>query len=162
MSPGSYLRKRREAAGISLDLAAVAFLPWPATSSSGTSDAVRAVASVNLIDMVRNIATRISEIESDQRFVDSIITSCLARIVPLDVEIYDRLVAVRHGLDVAVPQICRKCAWSWAVSGSHFVERGIPGCLAQAAVEWSATDPDLCTACEHKAAAAQQETADAS
>lgn len=174
MSPGTYLRKRREAAAISLDLAAVAFVPWSTPgdiavriggeqlTGSNFDPAVRLAADNNLILMVRAIARRIAELEADQRHVDRTITGCLARIVPLDVEIYDALVALYLGVQVPLPQICRECACSWHRPCVERVESGIPGCFAEHGCAWSASDPNLCTACERKAAAPQQETADAS
>lgn len=164
MSPGTYLRKRREAAGISLDLAAVAFVPWGRPAVVHQQWAVRP--DDELLTMVRTVAARIDELEQDHWAVDSTFTAVLARIVPLDVEIYDRLLALRLGVDVPPPQICRECGWSWAIPATYRVESGIPGCFAEYAVMWSATDPELCTGCEHKAAvnASQltEETSDAS
>lgn len=174
MSPGTYLRKRREAAGISLDLAAVAFVPWSTPgeiaariggeqlTAKSFDPAVRLAADNDLILMVRTIARRIAELEADQRHVDRTITSCLARIVPIDVEIYDALVALYLGVQVPLPQICRECACSWHRPCIDRVESGILGCFAEHACCWSATDSELCTVCERKAAATQQETADAS
>lgn len=166
MSPGTYLRKRREAARVSLDLAAVAFVPWgrPPVTHQGMPWAVRP--DDELLTMVRTIAATIGRLEQDRWVVDGTFTAVLGRIVPLDIEIYDRLVALTHGVDIAQPQICRECGWSWAIPASYRVESGIPGCFAEYAVEWSATDPDLCTACEHKAATSAsqsiEEPADAS
>ena len=174
MSPGTYLRKRREAAGVSLDLAAVAFVPWStpgdvAVRISGEQltqtsfdPAVRLAADNDLIGMVRTIARRIDELERDQRHVDRTITGCLARIVPLDVDIYDALVAHHFRVEAPLPQICRDCGCSWHRPCIDRVESGIPGCFAEHSCSWSATDPDLCTACERKAAAQPKEPADAS
>ncbi|MFN3819918.1 hypothetical protein [Blastomonas sp.] len=177
MSPGTYLRKRREAAGISLDLAAVAFVPWgrpgditariggEQMTGADFDPAVRAagiVGDLDLISMVRTISAKLTELEADQRHVDRTITTCLARIVPLDVEIYDALVALHLGVSVPLPQICRECGCSWHRPCVERVESGITGCFAEYGCAWSASDPNLCTACERKAAAPQQETADAS
>ena len=174
MSPGTYLRKRREAAGISLDLAAVAFVPWSTPGDiavriggeqlTGNSfdPAVRLAADNNLILMVRAIARRIAELEADQRQVDRTITGCLARIVPIDVEIYDALVAMFLGVQVPLPQICHECACSWHRPCIDRTQTLFSPDFAEHACAWSANDPTLCTACERKAAAAQQEPADAS
>lgn len=172
MSPGTYLRKRREAAGVSLDLAAVAFVPWPdppndasfiaLASAAAKSVAVRVLSGVNLLELVRTAAGLIAELEADQRVVDRSITRCLANIVPLDVEIYDALVALHLGVHVPLPQICRHCGCSWHRPCIDRVESGIPGCFAEHSCSWSETDPDLCTVCERKAAAQPKEPADAS
>lgn len=174
MSPGTYLRKRREAAGISLDLAAVAFVPWSAPGEiaarigreqiTGRSfdPAVCIAADNDLIGMVRTIARRIAELEADQRHVDRTITSCLARIVPIDVEIYDALVALYLGVSVPLPQICRECACSWHRPCIDPVGTSFSPDFAEHTCAWSASDPNLCTACERKAATPQPETADAS
>lgn len=152
MSPGTYLRKRREAAGISLDLAALAFVPWGRPPMDHRQWAVRP--DDDILATVRLIAARIDELEQDLWAVDSTFTAVLARIVPLEVEIYDMLVALRHGVDVPRRQICRECGWSWAIPAFYRVESVIAGCFAQYPVYWSETDPDLCTACEHDAASA--------
>lgn len=174
MSPGTYLRKRREAAGVSLDLAAVAFVPWSTPGDiavrmggeqlTGQSfdPTVRLAADNDLILMVRAIARRIAELEADQRHVDRTITGCLARIVPLDVEIYDALLALYLGVEVPLPQICRECGCSWHRPCIDRFQTLMSPLFAEHACAWSASDPNLCTACERKAAAPQQETADAS
>jgi hypothetical protein len=167
MSPGTYLRKRREAAGISIELAALAFVPWPGHLHYGRSltddlEGVRAWPRASLLNLVQHVATRLAEMEADERHEDGAITACIARFVPLDVEIYDRLVAVRHGVDVPLPQICRECGCSWHRPCVDRVESGIPGCFAEYGCSWSASDPNLCTACERKAAEPEQENVDAS
>jgi len=183
MSPGTYLRKRREAAGLSLDLAALAFVPWNTLGTNpgnnpgqglgvmaeppggkdlagiGPGAAVRATraasvaAQVDLVALVRTIAAKIAELEADQRHVDRSITLCLARIVPLDVDIYDALVARHLGIAFPLPQVCRQCACSWHHPCSESVESGIAGCFAVHGGVWSETDPGLCTRCEANAAA---------
>ena len=177
MSPGTYLLKRREAARVSLDLAAVAFVPWgrpgdiiariggEQMTGANFDPAVRAadiVGDVDLITMVRTIACKLAALEADQRHVDRTITTCLARIVPIDVEIYDALVALQFGIDVPIPQICRECGCSWHRPCVDRVESGLPGCFAEYGCSWSASDPNLCTACERKAAELEQESVDAS
>lgn len=150
MSPGTYLRKRREAAGLSLELAAVAFVPWgrPVVFSNLWVISERDV----LLPMIRMVANRIDELERDLWVTDRTFTSILARFIPLDVEIYDRLTALTAGIDVGVPQLCKTCGWSWAIPETYRVESGIPGCFAEHANHFSDTDPDLCAACTQRAA----------
>lgn len=176
MSPGTYLRKRREAAGISLNLAALAFVPWPDPALPAgqrllIADLGQVLALENgitvrghaqLLALVRACSNHIAQIEDDTRIVDRTITTMLARLIPLDIQIYDALVGLLLGVDVPVPQICRECGCSWNNPCIERVESGIPGCFAQHSCAWSATDPNLCTACERKAATPQPETADAS
>ncbi|KPF76749.1 hypothetical protein IP68_02315 [Blastomonas sp. AAP25] len=162
MSPGTYLRKRREAAGVSLDLAAVALVPWAQAKKVFEPAAVRSVINNDLVAQVVHVSAWIAELERDMRVVDGAVTARLACIIPLDVEIYDRLVAHKHGVAVPLPQICRECGCSWHHPCVQRVESGIPGCFAEYGCAWAGADPNLCTACERKAATPQQETADAS
>lgn len=144
MTPGTYLRKRREAAGVSLELAAVAFMPcsnppyFPPT----------------LVAQVMDIARWLGELESDQRHVDGLALIQLSGVVPIEREAYDRLVALHLGVDVAPPSICHRCGCGVLTACIERVESGIPGCFAEHACAWSETDPNLCTACERREAQA--------
>ncbi|PXW67878.1 hypothetical protein C7451_12314 [Blastomonas natatoria] len=159
MSPGTYLRKRREAAGVSLELAAVAFLPWVhgngwanklSTPPGSSPDGPR------LVRLVLQVAVWLAELEDDKRFVDGIALAQVAGVIPFEREAYDRLVALRYGVDLPPPAICRECGCGV-----------LTACFAEGhACAWSETDPHLCTACERKEAQAVAanvpETADAS
>lgn len=152
MTPGTYLRKRREAAGVSLELAAVAFIPWPPAGLP----AVRGALGTPLVALVLKIAAWLAELENDQRHVDSLALTQLQGVVPFEREAYDRLVALHHGVDVPPPSICRECGCGV-----------LTACSDQGhACAWSETDPHLCTACERReaidAAADFPETEDAS
>lgn len=156
MSPGTYLRKRREAAGVSLELAAVAFLPW----FQGTYLAERfnevGHDGRRLVSLVLQVSAWLSELEDDKRFVDGIALSQVAGVMPFEREAYDRLVAIRYGVDLPPPAICRECGCGV-----------ITACFSEGhACAWSETDPHLCTACERReaidAAADFPETEDAS
>lgn len=132
MTPGTYLRKRREAAGVSRELAAVAFMPcsnppyFPPT----------------LVAQVMDIARWLYELESDQRYVDGLALMQLSGVVPFEREAYDRLVALHLGVDVAPPSICRECGCGVFTA---CIDQGHP-------CAWSETDPNLCTACERREA----------
>jgi hypothetical protein len=141
MTPGTYLRKRREAAGVSLELAAVAFVPFSSTPfqpllsppSEGQS----------MVATVLKIAARLAELENDQRHVDGIALMQLSGVVPFEREAYDRLVALHFGVDVAPPSICHQCGCGVFTA---CIDQGHP-------CAWSETDPNLCTACERREAA---------
>lgn len=152
MTPGTYLRKRREAAGVSLELAAVAFLPCsnpPFQPLLGPPSVAQ-----GMVAAVLKIAAWLGELESDQRHVDGIALTQLSGVVPFERESYDRLVALHLGVDVAPPSICRECGCGVLTACIERVESGIPGCFAEHACAWSETDPNLCTACERREAQA--------
>lgn len=153
MTPGTYLRKRRQAAGVSLELAAVAFLPCshpPGQHVLGPRSAGQ-----GMVAAVLKIAAWLGELEGDQRQVDGIALMQMSGVVPFEREAYDRLVALHLGVDVAPPSICRECGCGVLTACMH---AGYP-------CAWSATDPNLCTACERReahAAADLPETENAS
>lgn len=152
MTPGTYLRKRREAAGVSLELAAVAFLPFsdpPFQIPLGPRSAGQ-----GMVGTVLKIAAWLGELESDQRQVDGIALMQMSGVVPFEREAYDRLVALYLGVDVAPPSICHQCGCGVLTACVERVESGIPGCFAEYACAWSATDPNLCTACDRREAQA--------
>lgn len=144
MTPGTYLRKRREAAGVSRELAAVAFMPCSNPPYHPPT----------LVAQVLNIARWLGELEGDRRQVDGIALMQMSGVVPFEREAYDRLVALHLGVDVAPPSICRECGCGVLTACIERVESGIPGCFAEHACAWSATDPNLCTACERREAQA--------
>lgn len=142
MTPGTYLRKRREAAGVSLELAAVAFLPCsnpPFQPLLGPPSVAQ-----GMVAAVLKIAAWLGELESDQRQVDGIALMQMSGVVPFEREAYDRLFALHLGVDVAPPSICRECGCGVFTA---CIDQGHP-------CAWSATDPDLCTACERREAQA--------
>lgn len=142
MTPGTYLRKRREAAGVSLELAAVAFLPCshpPRQHVLGPRSAGQ-----GMVATVLKIAAWLGELESDQRQVDSLALMQMSGVVPFEREAYDRLVALHLGVDVAPPSICRECGCGV-----------LTFCIDQGrCCSWSEADPNLCTACERREAQA--------
>lgn len=134
MTPGTYLRKRREAAGVSRELAAVAFMPCSNPPYHPPT----------LVAQVLNIARWLGELESDQRQVDGIALMQMSGVVPFEREAYDRLVALHLGVDVAPPSICRECGCGVLTA---CIDQGHP-------CAWSEADPNLCTACERREAQA--------
>ncbi|ESZ88335.1 MAG: hypothetical protein Q27BB25_04480 [Blastomonas sp. CACIA14H2] len=142
MTPGTYLRKRRKAAGVSLELAAVAFLPC--SDPPFPRPTWRAADGLGPVAIVRQIVSVLSKLESDQLHVDGIALMQLTGVVPFEREAYDRLVALHLGVDVAPPSICRECGCGVLTACMH---AGYP-------CAWSETDPNLCTACERREAQA--------
>lgn len=132
MTPGTYLRKRREHARLGLRQAAatLATLPW-AIRPVGTRDLAR-------------LAIRLASAEDDTAHFSVAQVQLLRNVFAFDVEIYCQLVdlhAAGPGSDLPIPQVCRHCACSW-----H------DACLTdQGACAWA--EPDLCTACLRQAVA---------
>lgn len=125
MSPGTYLRKRREAGNISLATLASAMFPGANVSSQAA---------------VREL---LAEVEANRATIDSRFSASIARHLHMDSEIFDRLTAIHHGCDLPVPQICRQCACSWN-----------DACLSPAGpCAWSRQDSNICTRCETENAA---------
>lgn len=129
MSPGTYLRKRREAAGVALvDLAALmAGLPWR-------------VREPELGDVERLVA-RLAEAEDDRDNLTLMQAAMLLNAFPLDVDIYEALLLHHHAVRAPIhgvprPRVCRRCACSDR-DGCH-TDRGM--------CAWASAD--LCTACE--------------
>lgn len=131
MSPGAYLRKRREAAGISLEQAAVCLVTLPI--SIGYSR-VRVAA----------LAARLAQLEADADVLSPAQAMLLRRAWPFDDDIYEQLVALHYageGQGLPEPRLCRQCGCSWN-----------DACVtASGPCAWSDDDPALCTACERKA-----------
>lgn len=133
MTPGTYLRKRREAAGLTLPMVAdrIAALPWairPAT-----------------VDQVRRMAVLLRQAEGDDNNLTVPQAMLLRNVYGFDVDIYQSLL-LRHSygpaIGVAAPQLCRYCACSWQ---DACTEHG-NGCA------WVPGDPTLCTSCLPRAA----------
>lgn len=120
LSPGTYLRMRREAAGLSLDKVVSGLRPLATIGQRSL--------------LVQHLA----ELENDEAHVTRPITTALAAIIPLDVNVYDTLVAIRFGVDLVAPQLCKSCACS---IHDACVTNGMP-------CAWSGCDTAICTACE--------------
>lgn len=138
MSPGTYLRLRREAAGLTKERVA------DLMAINGVFNAELKLLSLTAIeegtDMVANAAR--------DRFVFSLFT-----IMRLDGAVYMQLVDLEADPEAAaigalpVPHICTGCGCSWH---DACVDRDGQPCA------WSAHDPNLCTHCEAKTAADAQ------
>jgi len=136
MRPGTYLRLRREAAGLTHRHIAIVLVP------AGRADAAELRASMS---------RRLRLIESDDQAGsnpsprDLDLVDQLGSVFAFSAAIYWLLVGIAADpeSEIPVPQICRGCGCTWSDPCN---ERG-RGCA------WSAEDPSLCTTCADKAPA---------
>lgn len=96
MSPGTYLRKRREAAGVTIERAALALIPG-----------------LHSADLVDQSIRAVVAMENDSNHVTPVITKMLARAFPLDPDVYDALMTLHFGATAPLPNICGQCACSF-------------------------------------------------
>lgn len=158
MSPGTYLRKRREAARLGIRQAAATLAVLGA--SLGRGRATRADDR-----MVSRLSLRLVQAEDDELPFPTDQVGFLANVFPIDAQVYSRLVALHYAgprtstssprrilndaaalVDLPVPRTCRRCACS--ANDACVDDRG--------ACAWSARDPGLCTCCTRKEAAASE------
>lgn len=124
MTPGAYLRKRREAAGLSLDQVAgqLAALPWALVRPSAQE--------------IASLAARLAVAEADQDNLTVPQAELLRNAFRFDIYVYQTLLWARYGdRNTPLPQLCRHCACSWCDPCLH---HGSP-------CQWVARD--LCSAC---------------
>ena len=118
MKPGTYIRKRRIAAGLEIDKVALLL-------GSTRRDSVG----------VRN---QLIMMEADQGSDHGLLVTRLKDAFPFDPYVYFALVDVLADPTLPAPQICRSCACTW-----HDACEDESGPCA-----WVSGEPDLCTACE--------------
>jgi hypothetical protein len=124
MSPGTYLAKRREVAGLGLPQAAAEI----AARGRATSDDVR------------RMRQRLLEAEEDRRPFSRQQAEHVRSAFAFDIDVYLQLVAIAGAGpagNLPVPQICKVCGCTW-----HDACR-----IGSTACAWSHHDPELCTAC---------------
>jgi hypothetical protein len=120
VTPGTYLRMRREAACLSIDDVAQRIVaPWGKLHLS---------------------ARWIYEVEADRLAAEDASLQRLRTAFQFDPYIYRQLAA-----GLATPTLCRVCACSWM--DACLDDREMP-------CSWVKSEPDLCTACVDKPAAA--------
>lgn len=119
MSPGAYLRRRREAGGWSLDALALVTETTPPVSS-------------------RSRQELLALIEADEQPVTGDVVDTLADAFRLDRHVLIQLVALHAGAAIEPPRLCRRCACSW---NGPCADASGAGCA------WSTEDGDLCTSC---------------
>lgn len=129
MTPGTYLMKRRQAAGLSLEEVALHLLALPV--------AMTGYGRLHLTAL----AGRLALLEADRDVLSPAQAKLVRSAFSFDDDIYEQLVA-RHfaGEDCGLPEprLCRGCGCSWH---DACVTAGGP-------CAWSLDDPSLCTACE--------------
>lgn len=139
MTPGTYLRKRREASALTLLDVAVGLARLAPQPTRITPDEIQ------------QLLVRVRDAEADRSPLIGFAADLLARVVRLNPAVYLALFDLHHA-DPATrralpePQVYRTCACSW-----HDPCSTGPG-GARGPCAWS-TDPSLCTACEPAAAA---------
>jgi len=107
MSPGQYLRRRREAAGLSIEDLAVRFNAVPDYWSA------------------RDRADWFLTVEADIAPIPAGVAVMLRYFVRFNPIVLDALVARRAGLPVPLPRLCRECAcseWDPCERGCSWVE----------------------------------------
>jgi hypothetical protein len=133
MIPGTYLRKRREAAGLGLQQVAakLALLPWAVRPAS--------------IEDILLLEERLILAECGTRDLTPEQALLLRNVFRFDAAVYEQLFLCHHAgraSDLPRPQVCRSCACSW----HDACDDGGVGC------HWSA-DPTICSACVGRPAA---------
>ena len=132
MSPGTYLRKRREAAGLPR---------WAVAGFLVGRQAHRLRVKIGPVSPhIGRMEREIAACENDSPPFDADMAGILHECFPFDLAIYRQLLLIHSGADCSEPRICRECACSWN-------DACRPSCA------WSETDPTICTACEARAAA---------
>lgn len=117
MSPGEYIRRRREAAGRSLR--EVALLLTTDFNAAGAMEIA------------------LGRVERDEYHPTAILMHQLTHAFPFDVYVYDRLVSYRIGtIEGQHPQLCRSCACSFN-----------DACVDPLGGPCHWVEPDLCSRC---------------
>lgn len=129
MTPGTYLNKRRMAAGLEpLELARhMAGMPWPIGEPSPAQ--------------IRHFIGYLHRLELDHATLTRAQFEVLREALPIDVTVYYDLVALRDDgpdSELSQPNVCRVCGCS------HF-----NACVDQAGrpCAWTSVENNLCTAC---------------
>lgn len=134
LSPGSYLRLRREAAGLSIQSAASALAALPIAVGGGTYRARTAMLEAMLL-----------RIEGNLGFLRPEQARIVAGAFHFDTKVYEELALIHcagPGCGLPIPQVCHTCGCSWF---DPCVD-GVDCC------GWSDLNPQLCTTCEAKGA----------
>lgn len=133
MAPGTYLHKRREAAGFDVPQLAAALVSQP--------ERIRPLRKKDFL----LVEEQLLAIEADEVLLTLPQAALLHRIVRFDLNVYE-LLLLRHYCeapsDLPEPQICRVCGCTW--NDACVTDWGV--------CAWSHGEPDLCTACQHRAA----------
>lgn len=133
MSPGQYLRLRREAAGLSLDDVALFTDTWPTHVSARSRAELLALVEQDMMVI-------------DAGLVDALRAAAAHGMIAFDPAVLFQLVAIHAGAEIASPDLCRTCGCSW--SDPCFSEH-------QESCGWARGEADLCTACLDRAVEAR-------
>ncbi|MDQ0250939.1 transcriptional regulator with XRE-family HTH domain [Sphingomonas kyeonggiensis] len=117
MSPGTYIRKRREAQGLSID------------------DVAGIVGTVPHLDRLGRVEW-LCLLEADKVPITADVVACLAKAFPFDGAVLHALTEIHAGEDRSPPQLCRICACSDRLPCRDDI-LGLCTLIA----------PDLCNAC---------------
>jgi len=133
MAPGTYLKKRREAAGFSVSQVAAAL--------AGMPERIRPLRAKDF----ELLEEQLLAVEADDAPLTMPQAALLHRVLHFDLNIYE-LLLLRHfcecPTDFPEPQICRVCACTW--NDACETERG--------PCAWMPGDQTLCTACHDRTA----------
>lgn len=142
MTPGTYLRKRREARGLTLAEAAGRL-------------AARWNRPVSPAELAR-LEARFAAAEADRAHLDHGAAIELSDAVPLDPRVYVELVDLHADARCGLPepQVCRECACSWHDPCLEPTADGLHRLPCAWADPLAAPDEALCTACERRLARA--------
>lgn len=124
MTPGTYLRLRREAAGLSIEDLAIRIDTTPKVPARSRGE---------LIDLIESDTAAINA-----EFVDALSVMRTVGEIEFDRHVLIQLVAIHAGAAIAVPEICRSCGCSWNDPCGA-------GC------SWATADHDWCSACAAEA-----------
>lgn len=131
MLPGTYLRLRRSAQGLTIRDLARQLISLPFARPGPVEI------------FVNRMTARLRDAETGAEHLLPAQAALLAEIVPFEPGIYERLIALTStpGLSLPVPQLCRACGCSWHMA---CVDRlGAP-------CSWCLDDSTLCTSCARK------------
>ncbi|MES2042572.1 MAG: helix-turn-helix transcriptional regulator [Pseudomonadota bacterium] len=117
--PGAYIRKRREAAGLSIADVAARFVTTPESSEL---DRIHWLTQIEAGILPATFAT----------------LTALRAMFRFDWDVLEHLEAITTGRNCPPPQLCRVCACS-----------EYDACLEQSGRTCAWAEPDLCTACAH-------------
>ena len=127
LSPGAYLRKRREAAGLGIPVVAIELARLPMARR------------IPNVVQLAELAGRIERAETGAEPLTRPQAELLRAVYPFEPEIYLRLIAfvANPAIALPVPSLCRECGCSWhdACVDEH-------GPCA-----WADESESLCTAC---------------
>lgn len=108
ISPGTYLRTRREAAGLSLHEVALALMALPEARLASTPFAIGY--------QTARLEQHLAKAEADRDNLTLPHAMLLAKVFGLDPHVYHALLLVHYdqvGTGLPVPRLCRVCACSW-------------------------------------------------